>query len=73
MAHTSKAYLEHVAIFVRDIHWHIRFFEEVLGMTMREVDGTPEDAAPVLDARRHAVHRRRPISPDRKAGSRTWA
>lgn len=20
-----KAYLEHVAVFVRDIHWHIRF------------------------------------------------
>lgn len=37
-----KAYLEHVAIRVRDIHWHIRFFEEVLGMTMREIDGTPE-------------------------------
>lgn len=36
----SKAYLEHVAIWVKDIHWHIRFFEEVLGMTMREVDGT---------------------------------
>ena len=38
-----KAYLEHVAIFVRDIHFHIRFFEEVLGMTMREIDGTPEE------------------------------
>ncbi|MFT3813190.1 MAG: VOC family protein [Acidovorax sp.] len=40
---SSKAYLEHVAIWVRDIHWHIRFFEQVLGMTMREVDG-PLDA-----------------------------
>lgn len=36
---TKKAYLEHVAIWVRDIHWHIRFFHDVLGMTMREVDG----------------------------------
>ncbi|MGU7784982.1 VOC family protein [Burkholderia sp. PU8-34] len=36
----TKAYLEHVAIRVKDIHWHIRFFEEVLGMTMREADGT---------------------------------
>jgi lactoylglutathione lyase len=36
----SKAYLEHVAIWVKDIHWHIRFFEHVLGMTMREVDGS---------------------------------
>lgn len=39
----SKAYLEHVAIWVKDIHWHIRFFEDVLGMTMREVDGTREE------------------------------
>jgi catechol 2,3-dioxygenase-like lactoylglutathione lyase family enzyme len=34
-----KAYLEHVAIRVKDIHWHIKFFHDVLGMTMREVDG----------------------------------
>lgn len=34
-----KSYLEHVAIWVKDIHWHIRFFDDVLGMTMREVDG----------------------------------
>ena len=39
----SKAYLEHVAIWVKDIHWHIRFFEDVLGMTMREVDGTVDE------------------------------
>ncbi|AKM05023.1 VOC family protein [Burkholderia pyrrocinia] len=38
-----KAYLEHVAIRVKDIRWHIRFFEEVLGMSMREVDGTREE------------------------------
>lgn len=37
-----KAYIEHVAVWVRDIHWHIRFFREVLGMEMREVQG-PED------------------------------
>ena len=40
-----KAYLEHVAIWVRDIHWHIRFFRDVCGMEMREVEGTLE--APV--------------------------
>lgn len=40
---TARAYLEHVAIWVRDIHWHIGFFHDVLGMTMREVQGTPED------------------------------
>jgi catechol 2,3-dioxygenase-like lactoylglutathione lyase family enzyme len=38
-----KAYLEHVAIWVKDIHWHIRFFHDVLGMTMREVQGTVEN------------------------------
>ena len=38
-----KAYLEHVAIWVRDIHWHIRFFHDVLGMAMREVQGTEAD------------------------------
>jgi catechol 2,3-dioxygenase-like lactoylglutathione lyase family enzyme len=40
---TSKGYLEHVAIFVRDIHWHIRFFHDVLGMTLRQVEGTLEN------------------------------
>jgi len=36
---SATAYVEHVAIWVKDIHWHIRFFREVLGMEMREVDG----------------------------------
>jgi catechol 2,3-dioxygenase-like lactoylglutathione lyase family enzyme len=40
MTYRKHAYVEHVAIHVRDIQWHIRFFREVLGMTMREVDGT---------------------------------
>lgn len=35
-----RAYVEHVAIWVQDIQWHIRFFGEVLGMTLREVQGT---------------------------------
>lgn len=42
MAYTKKSYVEHVAVRVKDIHWHIRFFREVLGMQMREVDGTVE-------------------------------
>lgn len=37
-----KAYLEHVALWVKDIHWHIGFFRDVCGMTMREVQGTPD-------------------------------
>jgi catechol 2,3-dioxygenase-like lactoylglutathione lyase family enzyme len=43
MAYGKQSYVEHAAIRVRDIHWHIRFFREVLGMTLREVQG-PEDA-----------------------------
>jgi catechol 2,3-dioxygenase-like lactoylglutathione lyase family enzyme len=38
----NKSYVEHAAIRVRDIHWHIRFFRDVLGMDMREIDGPPE-------------------------------
>lgn len=34
---SNTAYVEHVAIRVRDIQWHIRFFHAVLGMPMREV------------------------------------
>jgi catechol 2,3-dioxygenase-like lactoylglutathione lyase family enzyme len=40
MAHRS--YVEHAAIRVKDIDWHIRFFREVLGMTLRDVDGPAE-------------------------------
>lgn len=39
----TRSFLEHVAIRVRDIHWHIRFFREVLGQELREVDGTAEN------------------------------
>ncbi len=43
MAYSNKAYVEHVAVWVKDIDWHIRFFREVLGMSIREVQG-PDDA-----------------------------
>jgi catechol 2,3-dioxygenase-like lactoylglutathione lyase family enzyme len=42
---TPKAYIEHVAVWVKDIHWHIRFFKEVLGMEMRELQGPADDPA----------------------------
>ena len=42
MAYSKRSYVEHVAIRVKDIQWHIRFFREVLGMTLREVLGPPE-------------------------------
>jgi hypothetical protein len=35
----EKSYLEHTAIHVKDIHWRIRSFGEVLGMSIRSVDG----------------------------------
>ena len=44
MSYPKRSYVEHVAIRVRDIHWHIRFFREALGMTVRAVDG--DAAAP---------------------------
>lgn len=40
----TRAYVEHVALRVRDLEWHRHFFAAVFGMTLREVDGDP--AAP---------------------------
>ena len=39
MAYSKKSYVEHVAIKVKDIDWHLRFFREVLGMEVRETMG----------------------------------
>jgi catechol 2,3-dioxygenase-like lactoylglutathione lyase family enzyme len=44
MAYAKKSYLEHVAVHVKDIDWHLRFFKDVLGMTVREE--TPEGQTP---------------------------
>ena len=43
MTYRNKSYVEHVAFKVRDIDWHIRFFRDVLGMPVKEIDG-PGDA-----------------------------
>jgi catechol 2,3-dioxygenase-like lactoylglutathione lyase family enzyme len=43
MSKIPKSYVEHVAVRVKDIQWHINFFYEVLGMDVREIDG-PTDA-----------------------------
>lgn len=43
MAYSNQSYVEHVAVRVKDIQWHINFFYEVLGMDVREIDG-PVDA-----------------------------
>jgi len=37
---TPRAYVEHVAVWVKDIHWNIGFFSDVCGMAMREVQGS---------------------------------
>jgi catechol 2,3-dioxygenase-like lactoylglutathione lyase family enzyme len=42
MTSQKKTYMEHAAIRVKDIQWHIRFFKEALGMSIRNVEG-PED------------------------------
>ena len=39
MTYSNKAYVEHVAVRVKDIQWHIKFFYEVLGMDVREIEG----------------------------------
>ena len=42
MTQPTQSYVEHVAVRVKDIHWHIRFFKDVLGMGLRELDGPPQ-------------------------------
>lgn len=37
-----SCYLEHTAIPVGDIAWHIHFFRDVLGMSVRQLEGDPE-------------------------------
>jgi catechol 2,3-dioxygenase-like lactoylglutathione lyase family enzyme len=39
----KRSYVEHVAVRVRDIDWHVRFFRDVLGMSARAVDGPADD------------------------------
>lgn len=38
----NRCYVEHVAVPVRDLEWHVRFFGEALGMPVQAIDG-PED------------------------------
>lgn len=42
MSYGKRSYVEHVAVHVRDIDWHVRFFRDALGMDVRAVDGTVE-------------------------------
>jgi catechol 2,3-dioxygenase-like lactoylglutathione lyase family enzyme len=43
MSYQKTSYLEHTAIRVHDIHWHIRFFREALGMPVQRVQGDADD------------------------------
>lgn len=36
MAYAKRAYVEHAAIRVRDMDWHVCFFRDVLGMGLRD-------------------------------------
>lgn len=38
-----NSYVEHAALRVRDIAWHVRFFRDALGMTVRETDGSDDN------------------------------
>ena len=55
MTYQKKSYVEHVAVRVKDIHWHIRFFREVLGMTIRDTDGPEGDPLKCQLARPHGI------------------
>jgi catechol 2,3-dioxygenase-like lactoylglutathione lyase family enzyme len=43
MAYEKKSYLEHTAVRVKDILWHIRFFREALGMPVRSTQDSEDD------------------------------
>lgn len=43
MAYQGKSYVEHTAIRVKDIQWHICFFHEVLGMPVKEIKGPADN------------------------------
>ena len=43
MAYQKNSYVEHVAVRVKDLEWHVRFFREALGMPIREIDGPADN------------------------------
>ena len=43
MAYTKTCFLEHTAVKVKDIQWHIRFFSEALGMPVARSQGSEDD------------------------------
>ncbi|MBN1400102.1 MAG: VOC family protein [Anaerolineae bacterium] len=47
MAYTKGSILEHVAVRVKDLQWHIRFFEEALGMSVQSASGPADNPTQV--------------------------
>ena len=47
MTYQKTSYLEHTAVYVKDIHWHMRFFEQALGMPLRNIQGSEDDPVQV--------------------------
>lgn len=47
MPYGKKSYLHHTAIRVKDIHWHVRFFREALGMPVDHAQGDEADPVQV--------------------------
>ena len=42
------SFVDHVAFYVSDVHWHISFFNEVLGLAIREIQGDAENPRQVF-------------------------
>ncbi len=43
MAYAKSSYLQHVAVYVKDIRWYTHFFAEALGMPISRVAGDPDN------------------------------
>ena len=43
MAYEKRAYLDHMAIFVKDLSWSVDFFQDVFHMSVTRVAGSPEN------------------------------
>lgn len=43
MAYSKTCFLEHTAVRVKDLQWHIRFFEQALGMPVARSQGPADN------------------------------
>lgn len=42
MTYHADAIIDHCAVLVEDVSWHIHFFEDVFGFTVRDIAGDPD-------------------------------